>query len=663
MKTIVFNLTFFLLLVLNGFSQKTNNPNGKVSFDSTDPKVTFHKNPPPVTIQGITPVFQFDEFPINHNIHITSDGIYYYTINGGNAGTGQINMFDLTGTLIQTYPIMIDGRGLSYNKNDSGLYASLYTGDVVKITSLSAATYTVLYTGVMQDAQASFAISDDGTKFYDFFSGNLYVRDFFTGAILDTITGLAFGPGNYGGNAAVAVDANFIYTWDATIKTVSVYDLLGTFVQTLVLDSGDNGHSISVFDNKLFVSRDGNYAIGTWYGYQLAPPLFNFTNTCLGDSTFFTTPNTLGILGASWNFGDTASGINNDAYITNPYHIFSDSGTYIVQLIRYFSTTNDTINIPITVGVPPVFDLGLDTVICTGTTLLLNPGGGYSSYLWQDGSIDSLFLAVDSGLYFVTISNGSCSSIDSINIVTFPCSLPGANLAVSDTSFCEKQCLDFFDLTSNNPTSWQWFFPGSDSLTSTVQNPTNICYSAYGTFDVTLIACNASGCDTLHLVNFINEYQSPATPLVTANFDTLFSTPAYSYQWYNSSGIISGAINQYYVYQQQDNYYVLVTDSNGCAASSSLFSTDIAELHGENQQVYVYPNPNDGHFEVVLADKSGRIESCFIYDVTGRIIFNSISKPNSPDNKISLSIKENGIYLVQIKTGNKIWNKKIGVNR
>jgi hypothetical protein len=61
---------------------------------------------------------------------------YYYTINGGNSSLGQINKFSFNGTLIKTYPINIDGRGLSYNRADSCLYASLYEGDIVKITDL-----------------------------------------------------------------------------------------------------------------------------------------------------------------------------------------------------------------------------------------------------------------------------------------------------------------------------------------------------------------------------------------------------------------------------------------------------------------------------------------------------------------------------------------------
>lgn len=61
---------------------------------------------------------EFDEYPYNHNMHIAFDGEYLYTINGGNTTNGQINKFGYDGTFIQTFPIAIDGRGLSYNPND-----------------------------------------------------------------------------------------------------------------------------------------------------------------------------------------------------------------------------------------------------------------------------------------------------------------------------------------------------------------------------------------------------------------------------------------------------------------------------------------------------------------------------------------------------------------
>jgi subtilisin family serine protease len=68
----------------------------------------------------------------------------------------------------------------------------------------------------------------------------------------------------------------------------------------------------------------------------------------------------------------------------------------------------------------------------------------------------------------------------------------------------------FRDLTTNNPISWKWSFPGGSPSVSTLQNPT-VSYSSIGTFDVQLIAANAEGKDTFLLRNYINVSNPSAT--------------------------------------------------------------------------------------------------------------------------------------------------------
>ena len=291
MKTLTTAFFIFFLLNVNLIAK---NPDSKLPDDSSGKMIsdaTVERNGTGTNhTQGIPPIFSFDENPVNHNMHIASDGEFYFTINGGGVSSGQVNKFDLNGVLLQTYPIQIDGRGLSYNKSDGYLYVSTFGGDIVRITDLAAATFTMVFPGAMQNGQASFAISEDGMAFYDFFQGTLRVHDFTTGSVINTLTGFAYGSGNFGGEAAVAVDSSHFYTWDATSKTVYMYDQFGTLIQPMVLDSGDNGQSLSFVNNMLFVSRDGNYGVGTWYGYDLSG-LTTIPNTALDeDISIFPNP-------------------------------------------------------------------------------------------------------------------------------------------------------------------------------------------------------------------------------------------------------------------------------------------------------------------------------------------------------------------------------------
>ena len=165
------------------------------------------------------------------------------------------------------------------------------------------------------------------------------------------------------------------------------------------------------------------------------------------------------------------------------------------------------------------------------------------------------------------------------------------------------------------------------SDTSTLQNPTDICYNNYGAFDVMLIACNANGCDTLVITNFITELQNPTDSIWQSN-DTLYSLPGQSYQWYElSGGLISGATNSYYVFTQPGSYYCLVNDSVGCVATSNIIViTALAENQNHENLNFIIPNPNNGSFTIELNMALSADANLRIFDMQGRIVYNSAIK-------------------------------------
>lgn len=85
---------------------------------------------------------------------------------------------------------------------------------------------------------------------------------------------------------------------------------------------------------------------------------------------------------------------------------------------------------------------------------------------------------------------------------------PTANFSANTTFTCSG-LVSFTDLSVNNPTSWYWDF--GDGGNDTVQNPT-YTYSANGTYNVTLIACNAFGCDTITFNNYITVNTTAPVP-------------------------------------------------------------------------------------------------------------------------------------------------------
>jgi gliding motility-associated-like protein len=58
----------------------------------------------------------------------------------------------------------------------------------------------------------------------------------------------------------------------------------------------------------------------------------------------------------------------------------------------------------LTVLQKPKPNLGVDTILCNGDTLVLTPGK-FDTYLWQDGSGQEKFIARQGGLYSVQVTN------------------------------------------------------------------------------------------------------------------------------------------------------------------------------------------------------------------------------------------------------------------
>ena len=158
---------------------------------------------------------------------------------------------------------------------------------------------------------------------------------------------------------------------------------------------------------------------------------------------------------------------------------------------------------------------------------------------------------------------------------------------------CPGTCTDFVNL-SFNASSYQWSFFGATPDTSSVVNPTNICYANPGSYDVQLIATNANGSDTLLLTNYITVYPSPPPQSITQSGDTLFAIAGGgTYQWYFNNSIINGATDYYYVAAASGDYNVVCTDSNGCEVEAAIFNV-IAGLTltlSKGEGINLYPNP------------------------------------------------------------------------
>ena len=79
-------------------------------------------------------------------------------------------------------------------------------------------------------------------------------------------------------------------------------------------------------------------------------------------------------------------------------------------------------------------NLGPDTTLCPGNTIILQAGMEGVQYQWQDGSTHSTFTVAKAGTYQVTVTNRQgCTSSDTIKVYSL------AELAINlspDTTLC-----------------------------------------------------------------------------------------------------------------------------------------------------------------------------------------------------------------------------------
>jgi len=238
---------------------------------------------------------------------------------------------------------------------------------------------------------------------------------------------------------------------------------------------------------------------------------------------------------------------------------------------------------------------------------------------------------------------------------TCPQSLPSAHFTCSDTAFCNEtgECINFFDHSTGNPTSWQWSFQGASPSSSTLQNPDSICYTIPGTYTVQLIVSNGTNYDTLTVSPLIIFGTNPPPPTITVHGgDTLISSHGSTYQWYFNGAPLTGATDSFYVAHQGGTYAVQITDSmGGCySISNGVTIIGIQELNS-NRDVQIYPNPASQSVTISWPSSVlGNVEIT-ITNVLGERVYSPPTAYMRLPAEIDVSALSKGVYILQLRDG------------
>jgi len=240
---------------------------------------------------------------------------------------------------------------------------------------------------------------------------------------------------------------------------------------------------------------------------------------------------------------------------------------------------------------------------------------------------------------------------------------PIASFTTANQEICMLECIDF-NSTSINAQSWQWSFPGGVPSSSTDENPQGICYLNTGSHDVSLIATNGFGSDTISMQSYLMVDALPPPPVIYISNDTLYviTDPLYTaYQWYDTLGLIPGATNSYYVPTFSGLFGISVYNQEGCEAASAM-PIVLKANNPITPGIRIYPNPATASLHVYIEEDT-RDATLEIVNAFGKSII-QLTDLSSASQGIEIDTRNlsPGIYFLRFQNHDHSFEKRFVKN-
>lgn len=235
---------------------------------------------------------------------------------------------------------------------------------------------------------------------------------------------------------------------------------------------------------------------------------------------------------------------------------------------------------------------------------------------------------------------------------------------VSSGIYCAGNSIQFMDLSSEAPNTWNWTVNPSSGVTVssfTSQNPTMI-FSNSGIYTVSLISSNGFGAGAAE-VQTISINALPSLTLSSSGISstvcvdedvTLTAAGASSYTW-TPGNIIGSSISFTAALTNSGTYSVTAKSAEGCFNNGSI-AVIVSECTGLNstfdklQEFKVYPNPTNQF--LTIQRKSEFDNSCKIklMDISGKelLLLTHVFNKKNGEIVIDLSQYSKAIYFIEL---------------
>jgi hypothetical protein len=326
----------------------------------------------------------------------------------------------------------------------------------------------------------------------------------------------------------------------------------------------------------------------------------------------------------TWSTGGTGTSISVSPTVTT---IYTATGTAVSGCL-------DTQTLSLNVVTTPTLSVNNYTICAGGTATLL--ASGATTYSWNTGATTPSILVTPATTtnYTVTGTNGgSCSNTRTLSVTV------GSAISIVLSPSTSTICIGSSGtITASGATSYTWN-TGSNATSIVISPTTTTNYTVNGTSGT----CN--GTNTISIAVSANPTVaavSSSSLICTGNTATLSATGASSYNWNpgslsGTSVVVSPTIST--------TYTVVGSNAAGCTNTRTVSvtvsaCTGINETQTTNGTIYIYPNPNNGEFTLVVPEEG-------VYTIVNSI-GQTIETIELKENSQTISIQglADGIYYV-----------------
>ena len=269
----------------------------------------------------------------------------------------------------------------------------------------------------------------------------------------------------------------------------------------------------------------------------------------------------------------------------------------------------------------------------------------------QFNSPSAIYIDASGNLYEADQGNGRIQEFTTVEVNNDTVYLPSSPGTYTAIATAQSGCTDTVTaiVYPQAARSYSYTYCGTGSVTVGTHT-----YHSTGTYIDTLAGASIYGCDSI--VTTIIQIDTLLVPTITLTNNTLSTQSYTSYQWINNGQVIPGATSQTLTVTQNGNFSVIVSNTNGCSDTSTVFQVTRVGIDDikDNVSVNFYPNPCTGVIHISISKIA---ESLYIYDITGRVLY---SKSNVPiEDELHLEGLSKGIYHFEVNINGIVVRKRV----